>query len=714
MKRADMYGMLILGRMIGGIFEMKKKRRGARSARRAIAIAACLAVLIISDAQPPAVNGDIKSLANTEAEAGVPPVPSNDGQEAASEAETRSGGPDVSAADIPVTGSSLNGEARVLLTSLGGVSALELTLAGHYTVEGDPGFRFDEGTVVTVAAEGDDIYLKTGGLIINMGSAMTFTRHEAESESGAENGMYIHGSARDNIYNGHLRLSAGHGRLRPIMLIDLEEYLYGVVPYEMSDSFPADALKAQAVAARTYAVRRMEANRHRDHDLVDTTQDQVFFGYDPKCENAIAAVDQTRGVCGMYKGRYAACYYAASNGGQTALPTSIWGGGGGEDFGYFQVTDDPFDLENPASVKRAYSFSAEFSKIAEPLASMLAAQASAALTSMGYSGEAEDFEIRRVAAIEPTAPKFEQETLMCTLLRFSLAVNVRPKAAPSNTPQESGMDSGLAGSVREAAPDNGITEQADLEPLEKLLTVDLTVYKQIKHDLGLSINVADVEIVSIEARYAEPDMKEEPEESALPAETEAPIPANPNNRANADAPLNTPLPARSVEPGADRPRGEPEEFTIVMRRFGHGVGMSQRGAEWMASRHRMNYIDILNFYYPGMDLKASEFIRGGLLEKISSIPESLGIARARATPRPTQAPLPPLSEGEYYADVNLASRASSLNVRKNPSLEGEIVGALYPGERVIVAGKPAEGWCQIKTAEFFGYVAEEYLIAADE
>jgi len=409
-------------------------------------------------------------------------------------------------------------------------------------------------------------------------------------------------------------------------------------------------------------------------------------------------------VCGMYKSQYAVCYYAASNGGQTALPTSIWGGSNTEDYGYYQVTYDPYDLENPTSIKRSYHVPAEFDKIAEPLASMLAAQVSAALVSMGYSGEAGDYEIERVAAIEPAAPKFERETLMCTLLRFSLVVKARPMPAPAGTPGEDEP----AGGVTESAPAGGISEPADLEPLSEPITIDLTVYGQIKNGLGLKINGADVEVVSVETRYAGP---------ALPAETAVPIPANPNARANTGAPPETispAQPARSAEPDSAAPAGEPESFTIIMRRFGHGVGMSQRGAEWMASRYKLNYADILNFYYPGMELRASAFSRGGLLDEISSIPASLGIARARATPRPTQAPLPPLREGEYYAEVNLASKASSLNVRKSPSLEGEIVGALFPGERVVVKGNPAEGWLQIKTAEFEGYAAEEYIAAADE
>src|SRR5699024_7021753 len=134
---------------------------------------------------------------------------------------------------------------------------------------------------------------------------------------------------------------ASQGVIRPVLTIDVEDYLLGVVPYEMSDSFPIEALKAQAVAARTYVLRKIGSSG--DYDVVDTTNDQVFRGMNPDYPNAIAAVEQTAGVCGYYNGRLAECYYSASNGGQTELVENVWSGGG--DYGYIAMVDDPYDLE---------------------------------------------------------------------------------------------------------------------------------------------------------------------------------------------------------------------------------------------------------------------------------------------------------------------------------------------------------------------------------
>ena len=153
-----------------------------------------------------------------------------------------------------------------------------------------------------------------------------------------------------------------------------------------------------------------------------------------------------------------------------------------------------------------------------------------------------------------------------------------------------------------------------------------------------------------------------------------------------------------------------DTFTISMRRFGHGVGMSQRGAQWMAGEYGMTYTDILHFYYPGMTLETIDWPEVELVA-LEELPDSLGAARARPTPTPTPAPLPELETGEYYATVALESRSSSLNVREEPSTSARIVAALGYGRRVIVSEDAGDGWVRIRTAELEGYVRLEYLEA---
>ena len=550
-----------------------------------------------------------------------------------------------------------DGMLRVYLLSLGDPASLGMTLAGSYTVEGDRGFRFDRDTQIVLAVDGENILLSVGGLTIDMGPSMTLTRQAVTD--GGENGIYIHESARDALFEGDLSVSVSDGGLRCILTIHIEDYLKGVVAYEMSDSFPLEALKAQAVAARTYAMGRKWVSAARDYDVVDTTQDQVYRGLEAEYTNVIAAVEATRGVVGTYNGGFAMCYYTASNGGQTALATDIWGGSG--DYGYLAMVDDPYDLENPSSLVNSISFQADVSDNAT-LRGMLE-EALAALD-LPY----EDVELESVVSIEPVEPKFEG-SYMYTQLRFTLSISAQLNGwyAQEGDDYAPLFENGSAFSEEMLASAYGLSlarrgqlalpfvYQDGRVTLPDPVTVDLSVYDQIKDGLSLGLNGGDYELVS----------------------------------------------ATQEEDGS---------FTISMRRFGHGVGMSQRGAQWMAGEYGMTYTEILNFYYPGMTLEVIDWPEVELTA-LEELPESIGFARARPTPTPTPAPLPALEEGEYYAAVMLESRSSSLNVREEPSTSARIVSALGYGQRVIVSSDAGDGWVRIRTAEVEGYVRLEYLEA---
>ena len=101
--------------------------------------------------------------------------------------------------------------------------------------------------------------------------------------------------------------------------LDIEEYLRGVVPSEMYESANIEALKAQAVCARTYAFYR------RNSVLSDTTNHQSFhagkIGKNPHSDEAVAA---TRGMVLTYNGKVANCFYCASNKGQTKRSGDVW------------------------------------------------------------------------------------------------------------------------------------------------------------------------------------------------------------------------------------------------------------------------------------------------------------------------------------------------------------------------------------------------------
>ncbi|TYR81286.1 SpoIID/LytB domain-containing protein [Priestia megaterium] len=124
--------------------------------------------------------------------------------------------------------------------------------------------------------------------------------------------------------------------VRPTNYILLETYLKGVVPNEMYASWPVEALKAQAVAARAYAMS------YAGKVVNDTTQYQVYGGNTPHT-NSNAAVEQTYGKALTYNGKLLNAVYSSSNGGKIESNVNAWPGGA--NVPYYQVKDDPYDIK---------------------------------------------------------------------------------------------------------------------------------------------------------------------------------------------------------------------------------------------------------------------------------------------------------------------------------------------------------------------------------
>ena len=184
----------------------------------------------------------------------------------------------------------------------------------------------------------------------------------------------------------------------------------------MSNSFPLEALKAQTVAARTYALRKRGSGG--DYDVVDTTNDQIFKGYLSGYGNAEKAVEETYGVCGFFGGRLAQCYYAASNGGQTELPETVWRGSGA--LGYYAVADDPCDVENPASVVKSVTLQKSYANEERDVApyglrNLLATVLRDELTGLDFDPAPASIRVNAVSGVELTGEGRRMETLRLTV-----------------------------------------------------------------------------------------------------------------------------------------------------------------------------------------------------------------------------------------------------------------------------------------------------------
>ena len=126
-------------------------------------------------------------------------------------------------------------------------------------------------------------------------------------------------------YRGGLTLRANNGKMMVINSVPLEDYLYGVVPQEVIPSWPAAALEAQAVAARTYALHTMEENKGKLYDVSTSTDHQVYNGVSGETQATTNAVNKTKGMVMLYDQRPINALFHSDGGGYTEDSVNVWG-----------------------------------------------------------------------------------------------------------------------------------------------------------------------------------------------------------------------------------------------------------------------------------------------------------------------------------------------------------------------------------------------------
>lgn len=144
-----------------------------------------------------------------------------------------------------------------------------------------------------------------------------------------------------NIYRGVFEFKRMTGDdITLISFIGLQEYLMGVVPYEMYNTSPLEALKAQAVCARTYLVRSYNKHIALGFNICGTTDCQTYKGAMLENENVRQSVIQTEGQLVTYAGLPISTYYFASSGGYSENNENVWGG---TPLPYYRAVPDEYE-----------------------------------------------------------------------------------------------------------------------------------------------------------------------------------------------------------------------------------------------------------------------------------------------------------------------------------------------------------------------------------
>lgn len=144
-------------------------------------------------------------------------------------------------------------------------------------------------------------------------------------------------------YRGLLAFEVNNGLMTPINHLDIEAYLYGVVPKEISPAWPVEAIKAQAVAARTYAYSGLGRFKAKGYDLTDDTLSQMYRGYGVEDPRSNAAVDATKGQCAYHNGRRIDALFHSNSGGYTENSENVFSNA----LPYLRGKEDPYSVGAP-------------------------------------------------------------------------------------------------------------------------------------------------------------------------------------------------------------------------------------------------------------------------------------------------------------------------------------------------------------------------------
>jgi len=497
-----------------------------------------------------------------------------------------------------------NGMVRVYLSSLGNPTSLDLTVKGNYSLSHSGEFIASGSNLrVGFSPSTGNITLTYHGQTIHMGKSFSLRRHSASGS----NGILI-AQSRDsqNPYPGDLSFEAvangGSYTLYTIAHIYIENYLYGVLPYEMGNSSGLEALKAQAVAARTYTVRMMESRASGRYDVKDTTSDQVYRGTPSGNANCVAAVDATKGIVLMYGSDYITTYYSSSNGGQTETART------GTAYAYMKVKDDPFDYANPDSTVKKKTIYADLTNTANPsaLIALLKNKAISSLQRSGYPADSGNTNLIALKNAAPHTPMYASPSRVYTKMDFTFSLST----------------------VNAAGQRVNIT-----------LTETCGIFSELESLLGMSIQSMQNELWSVEKGNG--------------------------------------------------------TFVLQARRFGHGMGMSQRGAMYMA-KQGYSYDQILGFYYDGCKRVSHSFTNSIL--NASSSDQQITV----------EPPVDLEGEGNLWSNAVVATESGSLNLRSEPNANSSVLTTIPKGAAVIVLNT-GDAWTSVRYGGYDGYVMTRYL-----
>jgi stage II sporulation protein D len=218
---------------------------------------------------------------------------------------------------------------NIRIAVLKGVETVRLEGSG-LTVTDDQGKRLDISSPAMVKRSGN-------GISVN---GISMRRLLASCSSGTPNVVLVNGKG----YRNGVEIQVAEKGLVVINELGLEDYLAGIINCEISSQWSMEAVKAQAVVARSYAVFQREARKNLPYHLESTVLDQVYGGCDLEDSRAVRGVRETAGEVLMYDGKVIQAFFHSSCGGHTEAAENVWSFG----MPYLRGVDCKYCLTSPS------------------------------------------------------------------------------------------------------------------------------------------------------------------------------------------------------------------------------------------------------------------------------------------------------------------------------------------------------------------------------
>ncbi|MBZ4688012.1 MAG: stage sporulation protein [Clostridia bacterium] len=229
-------------------------------------------------------------------------------------------------------------EIRVLLSNDTNTIYFSVVVGEYELVEDS------SGKAITEVHPGELWFIKNAGHSLKIGLEGKSYKNDIEGVlylrpcDEDKNNIFRYSGTR---YRGGLKIYPSGSKLLAVNVLDLEKYLYGVLGKEIGTTAKMEALKAQAVVSRTYALGKY--NPENIYDVTIDTNTQVYGGYDaeslPGGERVVTAVDSTKGEVLFYNGKLVQAFFHSNSGGYTANSEDVWGGY----IPYLRAVPSPFD-----------------------------------------------------------------------------------------------------------------------------------------------------------------------------------------------------------------------------------------------------------------------------------------------------------------------------------------------------------------------------------